>query len=415
MDLHRPTDIAEYTKQLRIEDYTYDLPPERIAKYPLTSRDESKLLVYRHGEIAQHRFDLLPELLPTQSTLIFNNTRVVRARLLFHKTSGALIEIMCLEPLEPADYALSFSSIGSCRWKCMVGNLKKWKGEVLRLTLSRAGHEVVLRARELARVEGHVEIEFCWSPEGMTFSEVLELSGRIPIPPYLQRESEDIDTERYQTVYSCFEGSVAAPTAGLHFTPEVLNNLTIKNISQKNITLHVGAGTFRPVKAQHIGNHDMHTEAFTIDRGLVETLQQASGPVGAVGTTSLRALESLFWAGVALTRGMSDAEALHIGQWVPYESGQVPSGKEALEALLGCMQRKKTDSLEAKTSILIVPGYNFRFADFLVTNFHQPSSTLLLLVAAFIGPEWKKVYQYALDNAFRFLSYGDSSLLFRKE
>ena len=396
-----------------IADYNYPLPEWRIAKYPLLRRDESKLLIYRKSEIKEDRFAQLPLYLPAKSLVVFNNTRVIRARLLFRKTTGAHIEIFCLEPAIPADYALNFQQTQQCSWHCLVGNLKKWKGGVLQQTVRLGDETIVLSAEHKAtRGETHL-ITFAWNHASFTFADLLEAAGQLPIPPYLHRETEASDLQTYQTVYSKIKGSVAAPTAGLHFTSDVLMSLKAKGVQMTEITLHVGAGTFMPVKTETIGEHTMHTEYFSIHRRAICQLLDNLGSIIAVGTTSVRTLESLYHIGVVLA-GNPDAtaEKLVVSQWAPYETyPNMITPDEAIRQILNYMDRKRLDQLITATQIMIVPGYTFRMIQGMITNFHQPQSTLLLLVAAFTGGRWKEIYDYALSHDFRFLSYGDSSLL----
>ncbi len=441
--------LAQF-KEISMSAFDYELPEERIAKYPAGERDKSRLLLYADGVISERSFSEVPELFcpgsskavapsgasdpevtapcdaggfcatgvttpdATSTTqtplLVFNNTRVIHARLLFRKETGAAIEIFCLEPYNPSDYAVSFASMGCCEWRCLVGNLKKWHAGVLSRTFL---NNATLCAEKVEMLEsGEVVIRFTWHTHNdeaqLSFAEVLEACGKIPIPPYLNRDSERIDDERYQTIYSKSDGSVAAPTAGLHFTEGVLERLRERGVEMSELTLHVGAGTFRPVKTERIGGHDMHTEHFSLSRDVVEKLIGCSGNVVAVGTTSVRALESLYWMGVKLLLGREDFN--HIAQWEVYELEEMAL-EEVLGALLRWFEESGEERLEAETTIVIVPGYHFRIVNYMFTNFHQPHSTLLLLVAAAIGEDWRRVYDYALANGFRFLSYGDSSLL----
>lgn len=398
----------EYLKNIRIEDYTYDLPDSRIARFPLPNREDSKLLCYADGQIAERRFFEVQNLLQSGQTLVFNNTKVIHARIFFRKPTGATIEVFCLEPVAPVDYALNFASRGTCVWSCMVGNLKKWKEGAVSCTFAKDGKEYVLTAEKQEVTSGEALVRFVWD-DALSFSEVLEACGRIPIPPYLNRESEASDEIRYQTVYSREEGSVAAPTAGLHFTRPLLEALRAKGVRIKELTLHVGAGTFRPVKSETIGGHDMHTERVMVPRRLVESLRDKSGDVIAVGTTSVRTLESLYWMGVKRLLRREDFAA--VSQWEPYELPDACTLREAMDALLGWFDETQCDYLKAATTVIILPGYRFRVIDALFTNFHQPQSTLLLLVAAAVGDDWQRIYDYALSHDFRFLSYGDSSLL----
>ena len=392
-------------KQINISDYNYNLPDERIAKFPLEKRDSSKLLTYISGNVSTNVFSSLPEILPANSCLVFNNTRVIQARLEFFKSTGSRIEIFCLEPQEPSSYELSLSSTQSCVWKCMVGNLKKWKGEVLK---KEVGTDNLILEAERLETNGNTSfIKFSWN-NGVSFAEVLDLLGELPIPPYLNRKTQESDKTTYQTVYSKVKGSVAAPTAGLHFTPEVISALHGKGIKTMELTLHVGAGTFQPVKAEEIGGHAMHAEKIEVSKVFIENLIENLGNIVAVGTTSVRTLESLYYLGVQLHSG--DTKLL-VNQWEPYESEKVLSAREALEAILNYMEKTQSNILYATTQIMIVPGYKFNIVNVLITNFHQPKSTLLLLLAAFIGEKWRELYKYALENDYRFLSYGDSSVL----
>lgn len=392
-------------KQINISDYNYELPDERIAKFPLEKRDSSKLLTYVSGNVSTNVFSSLPEILPANSCLVFNNTRVIQARLEFFKSTGSRIEIFCLEPQEPSSYELSLSSTQSCVWKCMIGNLKKWKGEVLKKEVG--ADNLVLEAERLETNGNTSYIKFSWN-NGVSFAEVLDLLGELPIPPYLNRKTQESDKTTYQTVYSKVKGSVAAPTAGLHFTPEVISALHTKGIKTMELTLHVGAGTFQPVKAEEIGGHAMHAEKIEVSKEFIQNLIENLGNVVAVGTTSVRTLESLYYLGVQLHNGDT---SLLVNQWEPYESEKVLPAREALEAILNYMEKTQSNILYATTQIMIVPGYKFNIVNVLITNFHQPKSTLLLLLAAFVGEKWRELYEYALNNDYRFLSYGDSSVL----
>ena len=392
-------------KQINISDYNYNLPDERIAKFPLEKRDSSKLLTYISGNVSTNVFSSLPEILPANSCLVFNNTRVIQARLEFFKSTGSRIEIFCLEPQEPSSYELSLSSTQSCVWKCMIGNLKKWKGEVLKKEVG--ADNLVLEAERLETNGNTSYIKFSWN-NGVSFAEVLDLLGELPIPPYLNRKTQESDKTTYQTVYSKVKGSVAAPTAGLHFTPEVISALHTKGIKTMELTLHVGAGTFQPVKAEEIGGHAMHAEKIEVSKEFIQNLIENLGNVVAVGTTSVRTLESLYYLGVQLHNGDT---SLLVNQWEPYESEKVLPAREALEAILNYMEKTQSNILYATTQIMIVPGYKFNIVNVLITNFHQPKSTLLLLLAAFVGEKWRELYEYALNNDYRFLSYGDSSVL----
>ncbi len=408
--------MKENPGHIRISAYHYALPEERIARFPLPQRDQSKLLVYRQGEISEKRFSSLPDLLPANSLLMFNNTRVIQARLHFRKETGALIEIFCLEPVLPADYVLNFQQTTQVEWLCMVGNLKKWKEEPLHRQLQVKGKELTLTATRIGPEGTSHRIHLEWNDPDTTFADILEFFGELPIPPYLNRETEEADKETYQTVYSRIQGSVAAPTAGLHFTPEVFDRLREKGITREELTLHVGAGTFRPVKSEEIAGHEMHREFISVSRSTIETLLRHRAGAIAVGTTSVRTLESLYHIGVKL-RHHPDAteEELQVKQWQPYETTPALTPEEALEEVLRYMDRNQLDTLHTGTQIIIAPGYTYRIVKGIITNFHQPQSTLLLLVSAFVGTDWKKIYKYALDHDFRFLSYGDSSLLLPKK
>ncbi|MBC7125266.1 MAG: S-adenosylmethionine:tRNA ribosyltransferase-isomerase [Bacteroidales bacterium] len=395
-------------KKISITDYDYELPDSRIAKHPLSERDCSKLLIYHNGEITNDTFRNIDQYITPKSLLILNNTKVVRARLRFQKESGATIEVFLIEPIDPSDYALSFSSKKKVVWKCIVGNLKRWKQGELQMEIE--GTEGRLVAKQLKRLSEGVEVEFSWNNSSMSFADIVEKCGTMPIPPYLNRESEDIDGYRYQTIYAEPEGSVAAPTAGLHFTPKVFESLSNIHVKPHYITLHVGAGTFKPVTSDTIENHEMHTEHFFVSLELVKRLYQNSEPVVCVGTTTLRTLESLYWLGVKLKLGKVNGN-YNISQWEPYELDFRIDVGEAFKALYEYMASNGIETLSASTQIIIAPGYEIKTCDALITNFHQPRSTLLLLVAAAVGNDWKKIYQYAIDNNFRFLSYGDSSLL----
>jgi S-adenosylmethionine:tRNA ribosyltransferase-isomerase len=396
-----------FIKNIQISEYDYNLPEERIAKYPLTERDQSKILIYKNGKVEVSVFNKLPELLSPDHLLVFNNTRVIPARLKFNKATGASIEIFCLEPVEPAEYERAFQS-RRCVWKCIVGNLKKWKSDIL----IKAVDGKMLQARKIKDFKTHQYIEFTWDDSNLSFSEIIELIGVTPIPPYLNRESEEVDRDRYQTVYSSIKGSVAAPTAGLHFTDSLLQSLNTRGITQAHLTLHVGAGTFKPVQSNSVHEHEMHTEFFAIALETVKLLINKHKSIVAVGTTSLRTLESLYWLGIKIKNDLLDKSSLHLNQWEPYELRGTLTYPEALEVICEYMRKKELTTLYATTRIMIVPGYQIRSSQALITNFHQPKSTLLLLIAAAIGSDWRRVYDYALNNDFRFLSYGDSSLLF---
>lgn len=402
-------------RHIRISEFSYPLPDGRIAKFPLPVRDQSKLLLYRHGEISEDIFRSLPEHIPAGELMIFNNTRVIQARLHFRKETGALIEVFCLEPLEPADYALNFQQRGHSAWLCMIGNLKKWKEGTLKKEMTVNGKPLTLAAtRGECRGTGH-RVDFSWDNDEVTFAEILEMFGELPIPPYLNRETQESDKETYQTVYSKIKGSVAAPTAGLHFTPRVLEALRDKDVDMEELTLHVGAGTFKPVKSEEIEGHEMHTEYISVSRGTVDKLLAHGGQAIAVGTTSVRTLESLYHIGLALLKHPdASEEQLHVPQWQPYGLGEAEASTpstEALEAVAGYMDRHGLEALHTSTQIIIAPGYEYKIVKAMITNFHQPQSTLLLLVSAFVHGDWKRIYRYALEHDFRFLSYGDSSLL----
>lgn len=405
-------------RELSIQDFTYHLPVERIAAHPLADRDSSRLLHYRDGRISDHHFRDLPGLLPEDSLLVMNDTRVVNARLLFRRDTGAVIEVFCLEPDGDGSVEQAFQQRGEVVWRCALGNAKRWKQDALGQLYRAPRGEVQLFAQRLGRVEGSERVRLSWLPADLTFAEVLERAGDIPLPPYLQREAEAEDSERYQTVYAQHAGSVAAPTAGLHFTPAVLEALRARGVEQHRLTLHVGAGTFLPVKSDTMAGHAMHQERVQVQRSTVQALAGALEvrPVVAVGTTTLRTLESLYWHGVAILRG-ADPGGLLVGQWEPYDHqpASLPAAKDALAAVLAWMDKRDLDEVAGITRLLIAPGYKVRMADALVTNFHQPQSTLLLLVAAFIGPDWERVYRHALEQDYRFLSYGDGSLLWRRE
>ena len=399
-------------RYININDYDYPLPDERIAKFPLSERDSSKLLVYRGGEITEKRFSDIPEELPEGSLLVFNNTKVVRARLVMHKPSGARVEVFCLEPHAPADYENAFSVKGECEWSCIVGNLKKWKEGAVQIPFEYEGENYTLQAYIAERGTREHIVRFEWGAP-MTFGQLLEYLGRIPIPPYLNRESEEIDNTRYQTVYSRFEGSVAAPTAGLHFTQPLIESMREKGFDFAEVTLHVGAGTFLPVKDEDATKHAMHTEHFGVTLATLLKLRANYGKIVAVGTTSVRTLESLSALAWRIKGGKAYDDGV-VGQWELYDIPADFTGEEALDILISYMEQHNLERLQAATEIMITPlGYNFRIVRNIVTNFHQPKSTLLLLVSAYLGGDWHKIYDYALSHDFRFLSYGDSSLLIR--
>ena len=419
-------------EEILIEEYNYPLPDERIAKYPLAERDQSKLLVYREGEVSEDKFYRVGEYVPTGSLLIYNNTRVIQARLEFHKEAGdeairligdkargARIEIFCLEPLEPHDYQLSLGSTEGCTWKCMIGNAKKWKsGALSQPVILPSGEEVRLWAEKGEQTGNTFSVRFSWEGASVSFAEILDAVGELPIPPYLNRKTEESDKTTYQTVYSRIKGSVAAPTAGLHFTDNVLNGLRERGVKTAEVTLHVGAGTFQPVKVADANQHTMHTEIIAVPKATIQTIIENLGHIVAVGTTSMRTLESLYFLGEQFyTRHMTqDIGHLtySVSQFEPYEKDHALSTQEALQAIVDHLEQIGEEVLHAETQIMIKPGYTFHVVDQLITNFHQPKSTLLLLVSAFVGGDWHRIYDYALANDFRFLSYGDSSILFRR-
>ena len=400
--------------EIKISDYTYELPDERIAKYPLPMRDRSRLLQYKSGEITDHRFFEIDRLVPANSLMVFNNTRVIHARLFFQKPTGAVIEIFCLSPENPRDYQLNFQQRDKCTWNCMIGNARRWRSEDLHLNLKMGNSTITLSAKKTTVTNGEWLVEFSWDNRDYTFSELLEAAGKLPIPPYLNRESEEKDDETYQTIYSKIEGSVAAPTAGLHFTPEIMDALHQISVRTSYVTLHVGAGTFKPVKSENIGNHDMHTEFIVLSRAVIQELYDNNAPLIVVGTTSLRTVESLYYIGAKIAANPDiDAQHLKVSQWEPYENSFEITPKAALETIIGYLDKNKMSHLFAETQIIIVPGYRFHYPQAIITNFHQPESTLLLLIAAFAGSGWRKIYNHALQNDYRFLSYGDSSLIWK--
>lgn len=418
--------LLETIRSIHMEPYDYPLEEDRIAKFPVEPRDSSNLLLYRSGLLSHTRFSKLPDLLEPDSLLVYNNTKVIHARLFFQKETGAHIEIFCLEPLSPADYAQNFQAETTCEWMCLIGNLKKWKQGILSRNLSIGGRDIVLRAERCEPVDNAFRVRFYWSSspssdssqasQPVRFGDLLEAAGQIPIPPYLNRQSEASDETDYQTVYSKIEGSVAAPTAGLHFTENVLKGIDQQRIKRSEVTLHVGAGTFKPVQSDRLRQHTMHAEFITVERSLIEDLIRNEGHITAVGTTTVRTLESLYWIGHQLVRNpnLQPLEWM-LDQWYAYQDDSlkdVPNLKTALNAILTYLDKMGYRNFTASTRLLIAPGYTFKVVNTLITNFHQPKSTLLLLVSAFLGEErWKEVYQYAQDNGFRFLSYGDSSLL----
>ena len=403
------------TKHIRIKDYNYDLPDERIAKFPLPERDKSKLLVYNHGEVSQDVFSNITRYLPQGALMVFNNTKVIQARLHFRKETGSLIEIFLLEPALPADYEHMFQTTGACSWYCLVGNLKKWKSGQLTTTVEMPSQpSVQLTAERDISCETALKIDFKWTGDDkLSFAELIDKVGELPIPPYLNRNTQESDKTTYQTVYSKIKGSVAAPTAGLHFTQKVLADIDQHGIDREELTLHVGAGTFKPVKSEEIEGHAMHTEYVCIRRSTLEKLLQHNCEAVAVGTTSVRTLESLYYMGCKVKANPNvSLDQLHVNQWEPYASTTTTiTPAEAIGELIAYMDRNNLPSLHSSTQIIIAPGYQYKIVKRLITNFHQPQSTLLLLVSAFVGGDWKSIYRYALDNDFRFLSYGDSSIL----
>jgi len=403
-------------EQLHITDYDYPLPDERIAKYPLEKRDASKLLLYDDGIISESIFSNLADYIPSESLMIFNNTRVIHARLLFRKETGAQIEVFCLSPADPEDYAMNFASKQYCSWHCMIGNAKRWKDDILTMKIENGGNGILtLSAEKIAVTDKDTTVRFSWNDDTLSFSEILEIAGKLPIPPYLNRPAETKDDETYQTVYSRIEGSVAAPTAGLHFTDDVMTSLRHKGIATAEVTLHVGAGTFRPVKSETIGEHEMHTEFISVPKETIKAIYENKHPLVVVGTTSMRTIESLYYIGAKLAiNPVAMPHELFVSQWEPYENFLHDiEARQSLKNILDYLDRNETDRLISATQIMIVPGFRFHYADALITNFHQPQSTLLLLISAFVDDNWRVIYDYALKSDFRFLSYGDSSLLWR--
>ncbi|OPZ10897.1 MAG: S-adenosylmethionine:tRNA ribosyltransferase-isomerase [Bacteroidetes bacterium ADurb.BinA261] len=403
-------------EQLHITDYDYPLPDERIAKYPLEKRDASKLLLYDDGIISESIFSNLADYIPSESLMIFNNTRVIHARLLFRKETGAQIEVFCLSPADPEDYAMNFASKQHCSWHCMIGNAKRWKDDILTMKIENGGNGILtLSAEKTAVTDKDTTVRFSWNDDTLSFSEILEIAGKLPIPPYLNRPAETKDDETYQTVYSRIEGSVAAPTAGLHFTDDVMTSLRHKGIATAEVTLHVGAGTFRPVKSETIGEHEMHTEFISVPKETIKAIYENKHPLVVVGTTSMRTIESLYYIGAKLAiNPVAMPHELFVSQWEPYENFLHDiEARQSLKNILDYLDRNDADHLISATQIMIVPGFRFHYADALITNFHQPQSTLLLLISAFVDDNWRVIYDYALKSDFRFLSYGDSSLLWR--
>lgn len=400
------------TRHIHISDYNYPLPDGRIAKFPLTQRDHSKLLVYRHGDISEDTFFNLPSYLPEGALMIFNNTKVIQARLHFRKETGALIEVFLLEPASPADYEQMFQTRDACQWHCLVGNLKKWKNGKLQRTFDVAGNTVTLCAEYIEEERTCHRIRLSWDNTDVSFAEILDAAGELPIPPYLNRDTQESDKTTYQTVYSKIKGSVAAPTAGLHFTESVLADIDRHGIERDELTLHVGAGTFKPVKSEEIEGHEMHTEYISVHRDTIQRLIAHNAEAIAVGTTSVRTLESLYFMGLkAMANPDISEDELHVNQWEPYDTISSVSPLEALRALDQYLARHNRSTLHSSTQIIIAPGYDYKIVKMLVTNFHQPQSTLLLLVSAFVKGDWRRIYDYALAHDFRFLSYGDSNLI----
>ena len=404
-------------RHIHISDYQYDLPDERIAKFPVARRDQSKLLIYNKGVVGEDVFFHLPDYLPKGALMVFNNTKVIQARMHFRKTdangehTGALIEVFLLEPAEPADYEQMFQTTGHCAWYCLVGNLKKWKEGTLTRELTMDNGTLTIKATRGPIHGTSHRIDFEWNGD-VSFATIIDMMGELPIPPYLNRETQDSDKTTYQTVYSKIKGSVAAPTAGLHFTPEVLADLDAHGIEREELTLHVGAGTFKPVKSDEMEGHEMHTEYISVRRETITKLLNHDCQAIAVGTTSVRTLESLYYMGLKILANPDLTEdQLHVSQWEPYETSNAATAVAALNALASWMDAHHLEVLHASTQIIICPGYDYKIVRMLVTNFHQPQSTLLLLVSAFVDGDWRKIYDYALSHDFRFLSYGDSSLL----
>jgi S-adenosylmethionine:tRNA ribosyltransferase-isomerase len=399
-------------KNIKISDYLYELPDERIAQYPLPERDSSKLLIYNKNKIEESIFNKIDEYIPSDSLIAFNNTKVIPARLFFYKETGAKIEILCLEPnSDVTDYQIEFHKKEKSVWKCFVGNASKWKNGKVKNTFSLNNKYLEVTAELIEKISDEYTIEFNWNDNKLTFGEIIELLGKIPLPPYIRRDSEPYDKDKYQTVYAKIDGSVAAPTAGLHFTDDVLNKLKLKNCKFDYLTLNVGAGTFKPVKSITIGEHKMHSELFCITSDLLQNiLKYKEKKITAVGTTSLRTLESIYWYGVKLSK--NNSADFFIEQWYPYENKEIPF-QDSINEVLNYMNKNKYNHIFGNTELMIIPSYEFNIVDMLITNYHLPGSTLLLLIAAFVGDDWKKIYDYALKNNYRFLSYGDSSLLIR--
>jgi len=398
-------------EKISAKDYDYTLPEEHIAKYPRSQREESNLLLYQKGRISGDRFNQIHHYLPADQLMVFNNAQVVYSRLLFQKHTGASIEVFCLEPSDPSEYETAFQQTHSVSWYCMVGNLKKWKAGPLEKELSLPKGKLHLTAQKIQRKENVVEVHFEWDNPHITFGEILDNAGIVPIPPYLQRESEPVDKERYQTVYSRVRGSVAAPTAGLHFSNDVMKKIRDKGINSTELTLHVGAGTFRPVQTETVDDHEMHTEHFSVALETLKDLQRYNFRVLAVGTTSVRTLESLYWLGIQLMDGHNPERPVVLKQWDHLNLDHNVPVSEAIQSIINYLEKNELNAFRASTQIMITPGYSFKLTRSMITNFHQPRSTLLMLIAAFVGEDWKQIYNYALQHDFRFLSYGDSSLL----
>ena len=406
----------QHPKDISINDFTYPLPDEKIARFPLDERDASKFLVYNNGDITDQKFRDLPNLFSKEDLLVFNQTRVVQARLFFITAAGAKIEVFCLEPLQNRSIPEVMLDQGESHWLCMVGNARKWKAdEILRLEIKQNGLEFI-DIKLVERTDVGFAIQFSWTDSHITFAELLDYAGFLPLPPYLKRDADHIDKTRYQTVYASEQGSVAAPTAGLHFTSDTFAQLKLQGVDCAYVTLHVGAGTFKPVKAARMEDHDMHAEELHVEIDLIESIAHCKGKIAAVGTTTLRTLESLYWTSVRLMKNPDSEISIDVSQWEPYQEVQdkLPESKEAFSFLAELMRSRGMETIQGKTQIIIAPGYSIRTIHVLITNFHQPQSTLLLLVSACIGDDWKMVYEHALQNEYRFLSYGDSSALFVK-
>ncbi len=412
---YKRTTLESILADLDISDYTYTLPQERIAKFPLPKRDDSKLLIYNKGEISRDQFSSVWKYINSNTLLVFNNSKVIQARIRFYKESGAKIEVFCLEPTDPAEIQLAFQETGRVTWRCLVGNLKKWKSASLSKKVTCKSKEIILNATRIETSSAGTIIQFSWNNQELTFSEVLECAGEMPIPPYLKREPESIDRKRYQTIYSLNEGSVAAPTAGLHFSNEVIRQFKRKGIDSVDLTLHVGIGTFRPILSDSLVQHEMHNEHFAISLESLQKIRDNAPHIVAVGTTTVRTLESIYLLGIKLHLNADKTEKeLRVNQWDGLNNETDIPPKEALKCLENYMLKKKIDNLHCTTQLMIIPGYRIRMTEAMITNFHMPRSSLILLVAGYIGNDWQRVYRYALENDFRFLSYGDSSLLIPK-